>query len=198
MKIHNLEQGTPEWFAVRLGKFTASSATAIAAKGKGLETLVFEKVAEILTGKQKPPYTNPDMERGIELEKEARNAYELETGIKVVQVGFCELDEHTGASPDGLVGEKGLNETKCPNDVNFAKYLYDGKVDTGYNWQMQMQMLVTDRQWNDYTVYNPNFPNPIIIKRIPRNETDIAKIKAGLAFGIGQKNLFLEKIKNEK
>lgn len=199
MKIHNdLKQGSDEWFAVRLGKFTASSATAIAAKGAGLDTLVFEKVAETLTGVQKPSYTNPDMERGHELEEMARNAYELEKGIKVVEVGFCELDKHTGASPDGLVEDKGLFETKCPNDANFAKYLYDRKIDTGYNWQMLMQMLVTGREWNDYVVYNPNFPTPIIIQRIMRNETEIAKIKAGLAFGIGQKKLVLEKIKNGK
>ena len=131
MKIHNFKQGTDEWLGVRLGKFTASTATAIAAKGAGLNTLVFEKVAEALTGKPKPSFTNPDIERGNELEEMARNSYELETGKKVVEVGFCELDENTGASPDGLSGDKGLIEIKCKNDANFAKFLYDKKIDTG-------------------------------------------------------------------
>ena len=63
---------------------------------------------------------------------------------------------------------------------------------------MQMQMFVTGREWNDYVVFNPNFPQPIIIQRVMRNESEIARIKAGLAFGIGQKNLILEKIKNDR
>src|SRR5574343_710043 len=129
MKIINVTQGTQQWFDCRLGHFTASNAQAIANNGKGLETLVFEKVAEKLTRKQKESYTNPDIDRGHELEGMARSNYEIETGSKVVEVGFCELDEYVGCSPDGFVGDDGLVEIKCKNDANYVKYLYEKKVD---------------------------------------------------------------------
>ncbi len=130
MKIHrDIKQGSDEWLKIRLGKFTGSNAQAIAASGKGLETLIFEKVAELSTGKSKPSYTNGDIERGHELEAMARNSYEVEIGITSKQVGFVELDEFAGCSPDGLVGKDGLIEIKCKNDANYARYLFNKKID---------------------------------------------------------------------
>jgi len=196
--IHNIKQNTPEWLAVRLGKFTASQAQAIASAGKGLETLVFKKVAEILTDKAEEGYKNFDMERGHELEAMARGAYELETGSVVKEVGFCELDKQSGCSPDGLVGDRGLVEIKCPSNKVFVEYLYSGKIDTGYMWQMQMQMYVTDRAWCDYAVFNDNFLNLIVINRIIRDESAIEKIKAGLATAKAMSDSILLKIKKEK
>lgn len=184
MKIYNdIQQNTPEWFALRLGKFTASDAQAIANNGKGLETLVFEKVAEKLTGKFKEEYTNADIERGNELEELARNAYEMETGIIVTKIGFVESEETVGCSPDGFIAEDGLQEVKCKNDANFVRFMYDKKIDPAHDWQMQMQLLVTGRKWVDYVLYNPNFPKPIIITRVNRDEEKIALIKAGLEKG---------------
>lgn len=196
MKIHNdIQQGTPEWLQLRLGKFTASDAQAIATNGKGLETLVYEKVAETLTQKMKESYTNSDIERGQEFESIARNTYTIEKGQSVVEVAFVEMDEHSGCSPDGLVGEDGLVEFKCKNDVNFVKYLLDKKIDAAHEWQMQMQMLVTDRKWCDYVVFNQNFPNPIVIARVNRDETMIAKIRAGLAQGVATLQATVEKLR---
>lgn len=183
MKIHDVQQGTDEWLKLRLGKFTASDAQAIATNGAGLQTLCFSKVAERLTGKLKEEYTNDDMERGKELEEMARNAYEIETGIVVQRVGFVEKSENVGCSPDGLIAEDGMQEIKCPNDVNFVKYMYEKKIDTKHFWQMQMQMLVCEREWVDYVVYNPNFPKPVIVVRVPRSEQDIEKIRIGLEKG---------------
>lgn len=199
MKLHNdLEQGSEEWLKIRLGKFTASQAQAISAKGKGLETLIFEKVAEILTGKQKFQYVTNDMERGNELESMARDSYEIETGRLVKQVGFVELDEHTGCSPDGLVDEDGLVEIKCPNDAIFVRYLHDKKIDPAYVWQMQMQMLVTGREWVDFVVFNPNLPKMTSVVRVDLDEVATAKITAGLAFGIQQLKSVLDEVKNGK
>ena len=183
MKLHNLQQGSEEWHQLRLGKLTASKAQPIATAGKGLETLCFEKVAELLTGKAPEGYTNADMERGNELEEMARNSYEMETGIVAKEVGFVEESEYVGCSPDGLIGDEGMLEIKCPNDKNFTIYLYDGKVDKQYYWQMQMQMLVAGRKWVDYVVFNPNFPTPIIIQRVEANEKDMDKIRKGLDKG---------------
>jgi len=195
MKIYKFKQGSEEWLKIRLGKFTGSNAQAIAANGKGLETLIFEKVAELSTGKSKPFYTNGDMERGHELEAMARNSYEVETGITSQQVGFVELDEFTGCSPDGLVGKDGLIEIKCKNDAKFARYLLEQKIDPAHNWQIQMNLFVTGREWCDYIVFNENFKKTISIIRVMRNDVEIAKIKAGLAIGIAQVKSILEKIK---
>lgn len=196
MKIHNVDQKSQEWLDLRLGKFTASDAQAIANTGKGLETLIFDKVAEKMTGKQKIVKTNDDIERGNEMEKEARLMYELKTGNEVQEVGFCELDDMTGCSPDGLVGEDGLIEIKCKNGANYARFLYDQKIDPAHRWQMQMQMYVTGRQWCDYIVYNEDFDDPMSVIRVDRDDDDITLIKSGLA--IGKKNLLeiMSKITN--
>ena len=183
MIIHNdFKQGSEEWFKARLGKLTASKAQAISASGKGLETLSFEKVAEIISGKREDTYINPDMERGNEQEDLARSSYEMETGNSVKQVGFCEMNESVGASPDGLVGDDGLVEIKCPKAANFVKLLYTKKIETKYLWQMQMQMLVTDRKWVDFVAQHENF-NDLIIIRVERDEAKILKIVDGLLKG---------------
>lgn len=195
MKIHKIEQGTEEWFKVRLGKLTASDAQPISANGAGLTTLIFEKVAEIMTGKIKESYTNLDIERGKEFEMLARNSYELETGNSVQQVGFCELDEFTGCSPDGFIGDKGLVEIKCKNDPNFARFLFERKIDSEHLWQMQMQMLVTGREFVDYVLFNENFPTTTIITKVLRDEASIAKLNAGIVTGVSKMKEILEKIK---
>lgn len=182
MQIHNFEQHSPEWFSVRLGKMTASKAQAVGSNGKGLETLCYEKVAEILSGSSDDNYTNSDMERGNEQERLARASYEMETGNRVTEVGFCELDEYVGASPDGLVGDEGLVEFKCQKNAVYVKTLYSQKIDTKYVWQMQMQMLVTDRKWCDFVVFNENFTDLIII-RVERDEEKIEKLRIGIEEG---------------
>lgn len=195
MIIHDVKQGTEEWLQLRVGKFTGTDGQAIATNGKGLETLVFEKVAEIITGKFKPSYTNDDIDRGHDLEAMARNSYELESGNLVKEVGFVELDEFTGCSPDGFILEEGMVEIKCKNDANYVRYLYDRKIDPAHNWQIQFNLMVTGREWCDYVVFNENFPKTTIITRINRNETEIAKLKAGVAVGIAQLKAILDKIK---
>lgn len=185
MKIHNdITQGTPEWHALRNGRFTCSDGQAISTNGKGLETLAFEKCAEIVTGKSKEFYVNDSMERGSELELLARNAYEIETGLSVKQVGFVEYSKYVGGSPDGMINDDGLMEVKCPTSRVFVEYLYYKKIDPKYHYQMQMQMYITDRKWCDYVVYNPDFPKPLIITRVERNEDDIKKLVEGIAKGV--------------
>ena len=197
MKIYTneeLPQGSEEWLKTRLGKFGGTDAQAVATAGKGLETLCFEKVGEIITGRPKDTYKNADMERGNELENTARSAYEIQSGNMVTQVGYVELDEYIGVSPDGLVGEDGLIEIKCPSDSVFIRFLYDRKLDTKYEWQMQHQMYVTGRKWCDYVVYNDNL-DKIEITRVMRDEEKIAKIMAGLEIGVGKVKEILAKVK---
>ena len=196
MKIYkDVAQGSAEWFDLRLGKLTGSDAQCIATNGKGLETLVFEKVAERMTGKMKAQYTNEDMERGHELEELARSSYELESGLQVVKVGFMELDEDVGSSPDGLIGNDGLLEIKCKNDALFARYMYEKKIEAAHNWQIQMNLHISGREWCDYVIFNENFPKTTIITRIHKNESDIAKLKVGIATGTAMIKTILQKIK---
>ena len=191
-----MKQRSEEWDKCRMGKFTASSALAIATQGKGLDTLAMQKAIERITGKkEKTVQINEYIQHGIDTEDEARLIYELETGNKVQQVGFIEDNDWVGVSPDGLVNDDGLIEIKCPCNKVYAEYLVSGKVDNGYYHQVQMQMLVTKRNWCDYTVYNDNFPRAIVIKRIYPDYEVMNKIADGLIKGIELAKQYMEKLK---
>jgi len=194
--IVTVTQYTDEWYKARLGKFSASDAHVIYTAGKGLDTLCFEKAAELITGENKVNYASADMDRGSELESEARNAYELETGETVTEVGFVVLDDlpQIGCSPDGLVGTKGLIEIKCPNDTTYARYLFDQVIDPKYYAQMQMQMLITETEWCDYVVYNSNFPKSVTIQRVTLDDEFNKKLYEGMAKAVSTLDKILEKL----
>lgn len=193
MIVHKCTQGTDDWLKLRLGKFGSTDAQAVQANGKGLETLCFQKASELLIGKLPEQYTNEHIERGKELEASARLLYELETGNQVVEVGYVEMDEHLGCSPDGLVGDDGLVEIKCPSDRVFVEYLYSEKIDTKYMHQMQWQMWITDRKWCDYVVYNSNL-DKIKIKRVERDDKAKNKFVKGAYEGIEKVKEILGKV----
>lgn len=197
MKIHNkLEQGTDEWFAIRKGKMTASHGQEIGNNGKGLNTYIEKMMAEFYSSGEKEFYTNKDMERGNELEDQARSVYAFDEGVVVEEVGFIELHEYAGCSPDGLVGDNGMVEIKCPNDPTYFKHLIDGEkaIASKYIWQMQLQMMIAERQWCDYVAYNPNFEQSIFIKRIVADEVKFKKLSIGLEIGIEKIKLINNKI----
>lgn len=194
MIIHEMEQRSDEWFAVKKGKFSASDANTIITNGKGLESLVYKKVAELVSGKDQDEYTNADMERGVENESAARIAYEMATGNLVKQVGFIELDEFTGCSPDGLVGDDGLVEIKCQRGYKYIEIAVTKEIDKKYLDQMQMQMFVTGRKWCDYVCYDENFPEPLII-RVEADAEVHEKIRKGLEYGIKKLTEILERFK---
>lgn len=184
MKLHKeIKQGTPEWHEMRKGKLTASNAQAIAANGKGLESYIIAMLAEKYSNNREK-YTNSDMERGMELEEQARMTYEIENE-KVEEVGFIETDEYVGCSPDGLIGDEGGLEIKCVNDVNFFKLLVDGQkaIDAKYLWQVQMCLLVSERKWWDLAVYNPNFDNNLIVFRSVKDLAMQEKLIIGIEKG---------------
>ena len=183
MKIHNFEQRTDEWYAIRKGKMTASNAETIIANGKGLETYIYNLMAEYYSSAEKENYINADMQRGIDLEPEARLEFEFYTNLDVQEVGFIEHNEFIGVSPDGLIGDDGLIEIKCPNDSIYFKLLLSNNIKPEYIAQMQMQMYVTDRQYCYFVSYNPNFEKSLYIKKINRDEEMIEKLKKGLERG---------------
>lgn len=188
-------QGTDEWFAIRKGKMTASHAQAIGNCGKGLDTYITELMAEFYSSGEKEQFTNKHTERGNELEPIARSMYELETGNIVTQIGFMH-NEYVGASVDGLVGEDGLIEIKCVDDVSYFKHLLYGQaeVDTKYIWQVQMQLLVTGRKWCDLVVYNPNYEKSMCIFRIEPDQEKIESLEKGIIKGIELIKIIKEKL----
>lgn len=187
MQKHNVEQRSPEWLALRQKyPLTASNAQAIGNQGKGLETLVYTKLAERHSSGIKEAYTNEHLERGVELEAQARSLYELETGNKVEEVGFItnkKVSEVGGASPDGLVNDDGLIEIKCFDDVKHFKLSLELVIESQYIWQMQMQMLFTGKKWCDFVAYNPNFKRSILIQRVVEDKEMQDAIKKGLVIG---------------
>ena len=180
MKIYkDLIQGTPEWFAIRKGKATASHAQAIGNNGKGLETYIIEIMAEYLSSGEKEHYSNEHTERGNELEPTARSMYELENDCEVEQIGFCELNDFIGCSPDGLIGTDGMIEIKCPEDKVYFNILMNEKIDSAYDWQCQMNMLILKRKWCDLIFYNPNFEKSMKIFRLDPDEKMHEALKKG-------------------
>lgn len=196
MKIHNFEQGTPEWFKVRELKLTASHATAIANCGKGLDTYVVKLISEYYSSAEKTNIETKDTERGNEYEPVARSVYEFENNVTVEQVGFIEHNEFVGCSPDGLVGEDGGLEIKCVNDENYVYYLLDGEkeIKSDYIWQIQMNLLITGRKWWDLVIYNPNFKNSMLTFRIFPVEEKFEKLREGFKLGVEKIKIIKDKI----
>jgi putative phage-type endonuclease len=191
MKAEELkhDQRSPEWFAARCGSVTASSVSKVLATiktGEAAERRNYRAklVVERLTGKPaEAPFTNAAMERGTELEPFARMAYESKTGNLVIESGFWSLLGEIGASPDGLIGDDGLLEIKCPSLATHLQYLKAGVMPSEYIPQVQMQLWVTDRQWCDFVSYAPEFPEnlQLFILRVQRDEDYINKLKTEVA-----------------
>lgn len=182
MQILNNQQGSDEWLEDRKGKMTASHAQAIGSNGKGLETYIYDLMAEKYAT-ERESYSSLDMDRGVDLEGVAVTLYELQNGVTVERVGFVELDDYSGASPDGLVGEDGGVEVKCQNNKNHFHTLMTGKIESKYLWQIQMNLMVTGRKWWDYIGFNPNFERDLYIQRIYPDEEMHQKLKEGLEKG---------------
>jgi exodeoxyribonuclease (lambda-induced) len=195
MKIHKVKQLSEEWFELRKGKLTASHAQEIGNNGKGLETYIMKLMSEYYASVPQEPYTNPDLERGIELEEQAIGMYELEKKCDVEKVGFIEIDKFSGCSPDGLIGKEGGLEVKAHNNLNHFKILLNGEkeIESKYIWQIQMNLLMTGRKWWDYVSYNPNYKDNLLIFRIEPDKEKFEKLEEGLKVG---KEKIKEIIKN--
>ena len=179
-----IEQGSPEWFAMRAGKVTASKAADVmsAITTAGYRNYLADLVVERLTGGKTESFTNAAMQWGVDQEPFARAEYEVKTGNFVDQVAF--VDHPTivnfGCSPDGLVGDDGLIEIKCPNTATHIDYVMQDKVPTKYIPQIQCQLAVTGRKWCDFVSFDPRLPDglQILIVRLERDDEYIEKLEA--------------------
>jgi putative phage-type endonuclease len=182
-----LEQRTPEWFAIRCGRVTASRIADLMAKTKsGYSTsranYRAQLVVERLTGVVEQSYCNAAMQHGIDTEAEAREAYQQHMLCTVEEVAFVAHPkiDMAGASPDGLVGDDGMVEIKCPNTATHIETLLGGSVADKYLKQVQFQMACTGRAWNDFVSYDPRLPETmrLFVQRVPRDDALIAEIEA--------------------
>jgi hypothetical protein len=187
MILHtDIIQRSEEWFKIKLGKFSATDFQTVAnGKKPTIENLIYKKAAEIITGHyQENDFTNRHIERGVELEEEARVAFEMETGLSVLEVGFIELNEFVGVSPDGIIGDNAGLELKCKDDHTHLKCLLNG--DNSYKWQIQGSLYVSGRESWFFASYNQFFPSNkrIYIKEHKPDKECFDKLESGLDFCI--------------
>ena len=183
-------QGSDEWRAARLGKVTASNIAAVMAEGRSGKpsatraNYIAQLVSERLTGVPYETFTSSSMQHGTETEDQARAVYTMNTGLSVQQVGFIQHPRiaGAGASPDGLIGDFGGLEIKCPNTATHIATLRGASVDGGYMKQVQFNMACTGREWWDFESFDPRLPDEMQmhVRRIKRDELAISEIEAAV------------------
>jgi len=180
-------QGTPQWFAARCGRVTASRVADVIAKTKSgpsasRATYMGQLIAERLTQTVQQSFTNAAMQHGTETEPEARDAYAFRANVDVAEIGFIDHPAiaMTGASPDGLVGDDGMVEIKAPNTATHIDTLLGQAAPAKYVTQMQWQMACADRAWCDFVSYDPRMPAnmALFIQRIDRDDAFIKATEA--------------------
>jgi hypothetical protein len=184
-----VEQGTDAWRAARCGMITASRCAHILAtikngKEEGAKRINYraELVAEILTGVPTPePYITPEMRWGLAQEPFARAAYEMQYDVMIESVGFVTHPDFIrfGCSPDGLVGEDGMVQIKCPSTSTHLATILSGKIPLEHAAQMLAELACTGRDWNDFVSFDPRLPRhlQLFVRRFHRNQVLVEKLE---------------------
>jgi hypothetical protein len=181
IQIFDFEQGTPEWFQARMGIPTASEFDTVQATGRGggesktRRTYMMKLLGERLTGEAMYSYSNDHMERGKEMEAEARDLYEFHTDYDLTRVGFIRNGD-AGCSPDSLIGNDGMLEVKTKLAHLQCDVLLCDELPPEHRAQCQGQLWVAEREWVDFCSYWPKLP--LFAKRVFRDETYIKKLAA--------------------
>jgi len=163
-----VEQRSDTWFSARLGKVTASRVADVMAKTKSgpaasRQNYMMQLLCERLTGQREEGFTSAAMQRGTELEPEARSAYEIETGGIVIETGIHVHPDIPAfaASPDGLISTDGVLEIKVPNTAQHVDFLRTKKPDGKYQWQMLAQMACAGRDYAHFVSWDNRLPEPL-------------------------------------
>ena len=182
--VDDIEQGSSEWLAAKLGKISASRMKELMTNGRGgttsktAETYMMDLIAERLTGESKPFFENDAMRHGTETEPQARAMFELDTGLDVREVAFIEHDDYTLVSPDGLIGDDGLIEIKCPNTSTQIKRALSDDYAADYKDQIQMQLWVSNRKYCYFLSFDPRLDCAAgyLLQKVERDEEYILKM----------------------
>jgi hypothetical protein len=174
LTILDCEQRSEAWFEARRGIVTASTVKGLltptlkVADNDTSRAVVRALVAERLTGETEESFMSSDMWRGLLHEPFARQRYAEHNGVDVTEVGFAvrtfDNGHRLGASPDGLAGDDGGIEVKCPRAKTHIQTVVADEVPAGYMAQVQASLLVFDRQWWDYVSFFAG--QPMFIKRV--------------------------------
>ena len=188
---YEIEQNTPEWDRLRLGRITGSKSDLLLVNGKhesglgsGALTYARKKAAEWITGNN--PYTwvgNQYTDRGHDLEYLAVTEYEDQTFENATKVGFVELNAYAGTSPDRLINDNGGLEVKCLEQEQHLRIIDQGRgaIDKPYLAQIQWNMWICEREWWDIAYYHPKFMDKkLIVIRIEPDPKMVSKFKTGL------------------
>lgn len=181
MIIHDVEQGTDEWHKLRAGRPTSSEfSSLITGEGKPSDSLktyahklATEKYLDSIGSKISDGWQgNWATQRGHELEPVSRADYEMTYQTPVQAVGFITDDlMRWGSSTDGLVNDDGVVEFKnLIATTFFAALIYwkrYGKTEPKYMPQLQGELMISEREWVDLVLYNPDYPEPIIERVYP-------------------------------
>ncbi len=173
--IHrDIEQHSPEWYAIKAGKWSASKAAIIMGglDASGLASLIKDMAWERVYGPTEGGFQSKAMERGNELEYEARDWYAFERDAVVVEVGFVEhaTVARVGWSPDGLHGERHGIEVKCPLHKAWMEVKRAGKVPAEYRWQCRWAMWVGELDGLDFIAYHPKAGGLIVPCEVTESE----------------------------
>lgn len=203
--MNDIKQGTPEWFAARLGNASASRISDIIARTKSgysasRENYLTELVLERF-GIPQESFTSAAMEWGTQTEPLARMAYEARTGDIVREVGYIlhPTIKHAGASPDGIVFDEGLLEIKCPISKTHFEYLLAGEVPNKYKPQMAWQMACTNRKWCDFVSFDPRVPEKLqyFHIRYDRDDSYIAMLEEEVKLFLIEVDAKFEQLKSK-
>jgi len=196
MEIIECIQGLPEWFTAKAGIPSASNfskiVTADGKPSKQRTKYLYKLAGEVIVGVAEETYQSAAMLQGIELEASAREMYQFVTGQEVKEVGFC-LANGYGCSPDGLVGNKGLIEIKCPIMSTQVGYLLANALPKDYWQQVQGQLLVTEREWVDFVSYFAGL-KPLIV-RVTRDEPFLKALEIELKIFVEELKELVQKIR---
>jgi putative phage-type endonuclease len=195
MEAAEIIQGSDEWKRLRAGKVTASRVADLIAKtksgwGASRANYMADLIAERLTGESATMFVNDAMRWGTEQEPNARAAYEFKHDCEVFAIGFAAHPAipDSGASPDGLVGDDGMVEFKCPNTATHIDTLLGQTVPAKYNTQMQWQMACTGRKWCDWVSFDPRMPEAmkLYVQRVERDDEMIAGLEKDVRDFLGE------------
>ena len=201
--IETCEQGSAEWLTMRLGKVTASRVAEVLSKGRGAspsqkeKSYMIELIAETLTAQSKPFFENDAMRWGTETEPQARSMYEINNDfLTVKEVAFIELNDFIGVSPDGLVGDNGLLEIKCPTTTTQIKRALSDDYSADYKAQIQMQLWVSEREWCDFVSFDPRLDceASYLQQRVMRDEEYIKVMQDKVFAFVEKKNEFIKRL----
>lgn len=205
MKIVTVSQGSAEWLAARSGRVTASKVAAVLSflkrGGESAERAAYrvQIAAEILTGQTAGDgFVNAFMQWGTENEPYARAAYEVRNDVYVDTVGFVihPSIERAGGSPDGLVGDDGMVELKCPKTSTHIEYMLAGVVPPEYEPQVMFGLACTEREWCDFSSFDPRLPlrHQLFTVRVYRNEAHIKEINDAVLSFLGEVDGLIAKL----